>query len=115
MGGRLMPKSLAGSSRNTHWPHIHQLMQAKHQTLIQLWEEYRSICPADAFCYSQFTHYYRQYVKPIDVSMRQYYAPGKICFVDFACRGLIQKHKKLTLRRILSVWKVTSSLFHQLI
>ncbi|MDX3775546.1 IS21 family transposase [Chromatiaceae bacterium AAb-1] len=77
-------KQPGSDKRQPDWPHIHQLMQAKHQTLIQLWEEYRSIRPADAFSYSQFTHYYRQYVKSIDVSMRQYYAPGEVCFVDFA-------------------------------
>src|SRR5690606_4487685 len=70
--------------RQPDWPHIHHLMQAKHQTLIQLWEEYRSVQPSDAYCYSQFTYYYRDYVKSIDVSMRQYYRPGEVCFVDFA-------------------------------
>ena len=78
------PKQLGSDKRQPDWAHIHQLMQAQHQTQIQLWEEYRSLSPADAFCYSQFTHYYRQYVKSIDVSMRQYYAPGEVCFVDFA-------------------------------
>ena len=56
-------KQPGSDKRQPDWPYIHQLMQAKHQTLIQLWEEYRSIRPADAFSYSQFTHYYRQYVK----------------------------------------------------
>lgn len=76
--------STGSIKRQPDWAYIHQLMQDKHQTLIQLWEEYRSIHPADALCYSQFTHWYRQYVKSIDVSMRQYYAPGEVCFVDFA-------------------------------
>lgn len=70
--------------RQPDWPHIHSLMQVKHQTLIQLWEEYRTIKPSDAYSYSQFTHYYRIYVKSIDISMRQYYQPGEVCFVDFA-------------------------------
>ncbi len=82
---RLSPKIPTDSvKRQPDWPHIHHLMQAKHQTLIQLWEEYRSLRPEDAYCYSQFTHYYREYVKCIDISMRQYYAPGEVCFVDFA-------------------------------
>ncbi|WP_240700899.1 IS21 family transposase [Pseudoalteromonas phenolica] len=66
------------------WVYIHNLMQAKHQTLIQLWEEYRAIQPDDAYSYSQFTHHYREFVKTIDVTMRQYYKPGEVCFVDFA-------------------------------
>ncbi|MDR7123103.1 IS21 family transposase [Rheinheimera soli] len=78
------PKQAESGKRQPDWPHIHQLMQAKHQTLIQLWEEYRGLRPQDAYCYSQFTYYYRDYVKSIDVSMRQYYAPGEVCFVDFA-------------------------------
>lgn len=81
----LSTQKLADSGkRQPDWPHIHHLMQAKHQTLIQLWEEYRSVQPSDAYSYSQFTYYYRDYVKSIDVSMRQYYRPGEVCFVDFA-------------------------------
>jgi DNA replication protein DnaC/transposase len=78
------PKKTDTGKRLPDWPYVHELMQVKHQTLIQLWEEYRSICPADAYSYSQFTHYYRLYVKTIDISMRQYYQPGEVCFVDFA-------------------------------
>lgn len=82
---RLNPYTPTDSiKRQPDWAYVHHLMQEKHQTLIQLWEEYRSIHPVDALCYSQFTHWYRQYVKSIDVSMRQYYVPGEVCFVDFA-------------------------------
>lgn len=78
------PQKAESGKRIPDWPYIHKLMQLKHQTLIQLWEEYRSILPADAYSYSQFTHHYRLYVKTIDVSMRQHYHPGEVCFVDFA-------------------------------
>ena len=77
-------KKADSGKRIPDWPYIHELMQIKHQTLIQLWEEYRSVKPTDAYSYSQFTHYYRVYMKTIDVSMRQYYRPGEVCFVDFA-------------------------------
>lgn len=77
-------KPAAADKRLPDWAYTHQLMQHRHQTLIQLWEEYRLLCPSDAYCYSQFTHYYRQYVHTIDVSMRQYYRAGEVCFVDFA-------------------------------
>jgi len=81
----LSDRKLHGTGkRQPDWAYLHQQMQMKHQTLIQLWEEYRAICPADAYSYSQFTHYYRLYVLSIDITMRQYYAPGEVCFVDFA-------------------------------
>ena len=66
------------------WPYIHQCMQQKHQTLIQLWEEYRSTHLERAYSYSQFTHHYRRYIKCIDIYMRQTHLPGDVCFVDFA-------------------------------
>ena len=69
-------------------------MRARQQTLIQLWEEYRASSPADAYRYSQFTHYYRDYVKSIDVSMRQYYQPGEVCFVDFAGKRIAWTDEK---------------------
>ncbi|MCL1043686.1 IS21 family transposase [Shewanella marisflavi] len=86
------------SKRQPDWAYVHHLMQEKHQTLIQLWEEYRSIEPTDALCYSQFTHWYRHYIKSIDVSMRQYYAPGEVCFVDFAGKRIpwIDQHSGQT-------------------
>ncbi len=87
-------KQADSSKRQPDWPHIHHLMQAKHQTLIQLWEEYRASSPADAYSYSQFTHYYREYVKSIDVSMRQYYQPGEVCFVDFAGKRIAWTDEK---------------------
>ena len=64
--------------------YIHKLMQKKHQTRIQLWDEYVRINPDDAYSYSQFNHHYAKYVKRIDVSMRQTHLPGEKCFVDFA-------------------------------
>ncbi len=78
------PKQADSSKRLPDWHHVHQLMQTKHQTLIQLWEEYRSLNPDDAYSYSQFTHYYRDFVDSIDVTMRQYYLPGEVTFVDFS-------------------------------
>ncbi|QTL36553.1 IS21 family transposase [Pseudoalteromonas viridis] len=77
-------KANAFQRRQPDWPYIHGLMQLRHQTLIQLWEEYRRANPKDAYCYSQFTHYYRNYIKSIDITMRQHYAPGEVAFVDFA-------------------------------
>ena len=68
--------------------YIHQEMQKKHVTLQLLWEEYRLTNPDNAYSYSQFTHYYRQYVGRLDRSMRQTHRAGEIVFVDFAGRTI---------------------------
>jgi len=41
--------------REPDWIEVHEKMRHKHQTLIQIWEEYRLIDPRDAYSYSQFT------------------------------------------------------------
>jgi len=59
-------------------------MQAKHQTLIQLWDEYRDQLKSAAYSYSQFTYYYREFLSKIDITMRQIHYAGDCIFVDFA-------------------------------
>lgn len=66
------------------WVAVHKLMQAKHQTLIQLWEEYRDQHRSDAYSYSQFTYYYREFLSKIDITMRQVHFAGDCVFVDYA-------------------------------
>ena len=66
------------------WVAIHQLMQAKHQTLIQLWDEYRNQLKSAAYSYSQFTYYYREFLSKIDITMRQVHFAGDCVFVDYA-------------------------------
>jgi len=71
------------------WAYIHSLKQnEKHQTLRQLHYEHVLIYGDDALSYSQYTHHYREYVKSVDVSMRQTWLPGEVCFVDFAGRRI---------------------------
>lgn len=70
--------------RQPDWLYIIRLMQTKHQTLAQLWVEYRRIEPEDAYSYSQFTHLYRQYLKHLDISMRQIHYAGECTYVDYA-------------------------------
>lgn len=72
--------------RMPDWHFIYTKMQARHQTLLQLWEDYCLESPHDAYSYSQFTHYYRAYIARIDVSMRQTYYAGELAFVDYAGR-----------------------------
>lgn len=69
-------------------PYLHRCMQQHHQTLIQLWDEYRRIDPERAYSYQQFTYLYREYCKNIDICMRQTWSPGDYCFVDFAGKRL---------------------------
>lgn len=77
-------RSVNPDKRMPDWVYIHKRMAERHQTLMQLWEEYRASRPEDAYAYSQFTFHYRQYVRTIDLSMRQSYLPGEVVFVDFA-------------------------------
>lgn len=79
-------RGCTSEKRMPDWNFIHSKMQARHQTLLQLWEEYCVINPVDAYSYSQFTYYYREHIARIDVSMRQIYYAGEIVFVDYAGR-----------------------------
>jgi len=73
------------NKRQPDWQYIHKMMQShKHQTLTQLWEEYCFIAPKTAYCQSQFNYYYRQYLKSIDISMRQTHYAGECVYVDYA-------------------------------
>lgn len=71
--------------RQPDWAVIHTQMAAhKHQTLVQLWDEYCLIEPSSAYSQSQFNYYYRQYTKSIDISMRQIHYAGECVYVDYA-------------------------------
>lgn len=68
---------------------VHQKMQAdKYQTLAQLWEEYCAIDPSTAYCQSQFNFYYREFLKKVDLSMRQTHYAGECVYVDYAGRTI---------------------------
>ncbi len=70
--------------RDPNWHRVFELMKNKHQTLVQLWEEYRLENPTDAYSYTQFTVKYNEFVSTVDVTMRQIHRPGEKVFVDFA-------------------------------
>lgn len=90
MGDHKLKKLIYPKPRNRYvrrvpdWIEVHEKMRQKHQTLIQIWEEYRLIDPTDAYSYSQFTVHYDAFKKTIDVSMRMEHRPGECVFVDFA-------------------------------
>ncbi|BCD98850.1 IS21 family transposase [Marinagarivorans cellulosilyticus] len=66
------------------WPETHKLLQAKHQTRIELWESYRDAHKDNAYSYSQFNHHYKQHVKTLDICMRQIHYAGEVVYVDYA-------------------------------
>ncbi|MEW8228438.1 MAG: IS21 family transposase [Candidatus Thiodiazotropha endolucinida] len=68
------------------WTAVHREMQYRGVTLQLLWEEYRLANPENAYGYSQFTHYYREYLNKIDLTMRQSHRAGECTYVDFAGR-----------------------------
>lgn len=77
-------KGCMASLQMPNWAEIHKAMQQKHMTLQLKWEEYAIENPGNAYSYSQFTHYYRQYVNNLDLTMRQPHFAGEKAFVDFA-------------------------------
>lgn len=65
--------------------YCHKLMQQfRFNTLYTFWYEYRAIEPGTAYCYSQFTHYYREYVNKLDLVMRQTHVAGECLYIDYA-------------------------------
>ncbi|MCU7853313.1 MAG: IS21 family transposase [Candidatus Thiodiazotropha sp. (ex Monitilora ramsayi)] len=70
------------------WAAVHREMQYRGVTLQLLWEEYRLANPKHSYAYSQFTHYYRQYLGKIDLTMRQDHRAGECTYVDFAGRTI---------------------------
>lgn len=63
---------------------IHKQMQARHQVLMQIWEECCRANPVRPYSYSQFTYFYRQYRASLDISMRQTHYAGEAVYNDFA-------------------------------
>jgi transposase len=85
---RFAPKQRKSSKRQPDWGYIHQLMQSKHQILLELWEAYCLADPETAYSYSQFSDLYRKFRKKTKTTMRQQYQAGEYCFVDFAGRTI---------------------------
>jgi transposase len=63
--------------------YIHQELKRKGVTLALLWEEYRQDYP-DGYQLSQFCLIYRQWLKTVDLVMRQEHKAGEKAFSDFA-------------------------------
>ena len=63
--------------------YLFQEMKKKAVTLQLLWYEYKQGNP-DGYQYSQFCNLYRQWVKKLDVTLRQEHRAGEKLFVDYA-------------------------------
>lgn len=72
--------------REPDWAYVYSQLQMPDVTLMLLWEEYCLDNPDDSYSYSSYTERYRNYVKKLDVSMRQSHRAGEKVFVDFAGR-----------------------------
>lgn len=82
--------------RKPNWVEVYELMRNKHQTLIQIWEEYRLVNPADAYSYSQFTRQYKGFLSTVDVSMKMIHRPGECVYVDYAGLTIEYTENKVT-------------------
>lgn len=82
----LFPAKSADPPSQRRMPSLEYLFQElkrKRVTLQLLWYEYRQTNP-DGYQYSQFCHLYRQWVKKLDVTLRQEHRAGEKLFVDYA-------------------------------
>jgi transposase len=65
------------------WATIHHELKRKHVTLALLWDEYIAEQP-QGYRYSRFCELYRNWERPLSVTMRQTHAGGDKLFVDYA-------------------------------
>ena len=63
--------------------YLYQEMKKKSVTFQLLWYEYKQANP-DGYQYSQFCNLYRQWVKKLDVTLRQEHRAGEKLFIDYA-------------------------------
>ena len=82
----LFPVQPVAVSSHRQMPSMEYLfaeLKRKGVTLQLLWYEYKQSNP-EGYQYSQFCHLYRQWVKKLDVTLRQQHRAGEKLFVDFA-------------------------------
>ncbi|WP_040557121.1 IS21 family transposase [Reinekea blandensis] len=80
----LKPRDVSQDKVMPDWVELHKLLQAKHQTRIELWEDYKETFKERGYSYSQFNFYYRAFLERIDRSMRLEHFAGETMQVDFA-------------------------------
>jgi transposase len=85
---RKLLQSVRGRKQNLEKPlpdyeYIHQELKKPSVTMYLLWQEYLGANPT-GYQMAQFRRYYYQYVKRIDVTLRQRHKFGESMFVDYA-------------------------------
>jgi len=97
------------------WSFVRGEMQFRHVSLQLLWEEYRLANPGNAYSYSQFTYYYRDYVRNLDLSMRQSHRAGETLYVDYMGRTLsytdLKKGESRSVQLFLSAFGCSNYIF----
>lgn len=84
--GLLFPVQATAPPSHRQMPPMEYLfreLKKKGVTLQLLWYEYKQENP-DGYQYSQFCHLYRQWVKKLDVTLRQQHRAGEKLFLDYA-------------------------------
>ena len=76
-------KSVPAESRMPDMEYLYRELKRKSVTMQLLWYEYKQINP-DGYQYSQFCNLYRQWVKKLDLTLRQEHRAGKKLFIDYA-------------------------------
>jgi len=75
------PRSERGPVPNMEY--LYREMKKRSVTLQLLWYEYKQV-NLNGYQYSQFCHLYRQWVKKLDVTLRQQHKAGEKLFLDYA-------------------------------
>jgi transposase len=79
----LRPASTPSQRTMPSMEYLFRELKRKGVTLHLLWYEYKQAHPG-GYQYSQFCHLYRQWVKRLDVTLRQEHRAGEKLFVDYA-------------------------------
>jgi len=96
---KLILQNVRGRKQDVEKPlpdyaYIHQEMKKPGVTMYLLWQEYLEANPT-GYKMAQFRRYYYDYVKKIDVTMRQRHKFGESMFVDYAGQT-VPIHDRLT-------------------
>jgi transposase len=76
-------KSVPAEGLMPDMEYLYREMKRKSVTMQLLWYEYKQANP-DGYQYSQFCNLYRQWVKKLDVTLRQEHRAGEKLFIDYA-------------------------------
>ena len=76
-------KSIPAERRMPDMEYLYRELKRKSVTIQLLWYEYKQ-ANTDGYQYSQFCNLYRQWVKKLDLTLRQEHRAGEKLFIDYA-------------------------------